>query len=634
MKLMLKAGRVSSVLAVAIIAGTLQVQRTDAAAHPSTAAHTVAGPLPKGALKAQGMPSTGQYTTGDVPGRRSTASLRRPLMTMSTTPTAVDLSQWDPPVGNQGGVQSCSAWSTGYYLRGWYARRDGYYPGSDAAGTGSFSPMYTYSQLVNGQNTGTRITDNLNIQQSQGIDTRSDYWQGTGNYTQPPTQAETVNADQCTIFSSWDMTSSSYLGGWQSWIQSYIEQTLASGHPVVIAFPVYANFKNLNSTNYYYSSPSGKNLGNHAAFALAYDNNGLWIENSWGTGWAANGYAELSWSFSAIDGYVNRRGHLVMDGQDLGRLPAPRPPHHPTGGDRSGSSAHRWSRCARWTRGCHPGATRSHHCAPPGGRAPAARWRHRRDQHAPQAGFVFFPAEEAHDVLRRYRDYTDQAPDEVTTIYSLRWAPAAPFLPEHVHGRKVVAVGACYAGDPEVGEPVVAPLRHLGTPLADILERKPFVVHQKTVDPTVPHFNRYYWKSHYLLPLSDSAIDTMIDHAWRVPSPLSYTIMFQLGGVVSRAGEMDTAYGNRDASYTININANWTDTAADSENIAWAREYFAAMEPFSTGGVYVNFMGNEGEERVRAAYGEQKYERLAALKRKYDPSNFFRLNQNITPRAG
>jgi FAD/FMN-containing dehydrogenase len=250
------------------------------------------------------------------------------------------------------------------------------------------------------------------------------------------------------------------------------------------------------------------------------------------------------------------------------------------------------------------------------------------------AGMVYFPAEEANDVLRRYRDYADQAPEEVTTIVSLRWAPAAPFLPAHVHGKKVVAVGACYAGDPNVGEPVVAPLRHLGTSLADILERKPFVVHQKTVDATVPHFNRYYWKSHSLPPLSDGAIDTMIEYAWRAPSQLAYTIVFQLGGVVSRVGETDTAYGNRDASHTININANWTDPAADPKNIAWAREYFAAMEPFSTGGVYVNFLGEEGEERVRAAYGEQKYERLAALKRKYDPSNFFRLNQNITPRAG
>jgi hypothetical protein len=97
---------------------------------------------------------------------------------------------------------------------------------------------------------------------------------------------------------------------------------------------------------------------------------------------------------------------------------------------------------------------------------------------------------------------------------------------------------------------------------------------------------------------------------------------------------METAYGNREASHTININANWTDSGADADNIAWAREYFVAMEQFSTGGVYVNFLGEEGEERVRAAYGEQKYERLAALKRKYDPSNFFRLNQNITPRAG
>ena len=249
------------------------------------------------------------------------------------------------------------------------------------------------------------------------------------------------------------------------------------------------------------------------------------------------------------------------------------------------------------------------------------------------AGMVFFPAEEAHDVLHRYKDYADQAPDEVTTIVSLRIAPAAPFLPEHVHGKKIVGIGVCYAGDPDQGEAVIAPLRRLGTPLADIIEPKPFAVHQRTFDPTVPHFNRYYWKSHFLPPLSDGAIDTMIEYAWQAPSPLSYTIVFQLDGAVSRVGEMDTAYGNRDAAHTININSNWTGKGADAENVVWAREYFAAMEPFSTGGVYVNFLGEEGEERVRAAYGAEKYERLAALKTKYDPTNFFRLNQNIKPTA-
>jgi FAD/FMN-containing dehydrogenase len=250
------------------------------------------------------------------------------------------------------------------------------------------------------------------------------------------------------------------------------------------------------------------------------------------------------------------------------------------------------------------------------------------------AGMVFYAADEAHEVLRRYRAYAAGAPEEVTTIVSLRIAPPAPYLPEHVHGKKVIGVGVCYAGEPLAGEAAIAPLRRLGTPLADIVAPKPFVVHQKTFDPTVPHFNRYYWKSHYLPPLSDGAINTMIEHAWRAPSPLSYTILFHLGGAVRRVGEMDTAYGNRDAEHAININSNWMETSADAENIAWAREYFAAMEPFSTGGVYVNFLGEEGEGRVRAAYGDEKYGRLAALKRRYDPANLFRLNQNIGPSAG
>jgi FAD/FMN-containing dehydrogenase len=249
------------------------------------------------------------------------------------------------------------------------------------------------------------------------------------------------------------------------------------------------------------------------------------------------------------------------------------------------------------------------------------------------AGMAFFPMEEAHDVLRRYRDYANAAPDDVTTIVSLRIAPPMPFLPEHVHGRKVVGVGACYVGDPDSGEAVIAPLRRLGTLLADVIAPKPFIVHQQTFDPTVPHFNRYYWKSHDLPPLSDAAIDTMIRYAWRAPSPLSYTIMFQLGAAVGRIGEEETAYGGRDAAHAVNINSNWTDPGADAENIAWAREFFEAMQPFSTGGVYVNFLGNEGEDRVRAAYGGEKYERLVALKNKYDPTNLFRVNQNIKPTA-
>jgi hypothetical protein len=125
----------------------------------------------------------------------------------------------------------------------------------------------------------------------------------------------------------------------------------------------------------------------------------------------------------------------------------------------------------------------------------------------------------------------------------------------------------------------------------------------------------------------------MIEYAWRAPSPISYTIVFQLGGQISRVSEMDTAYGNRDAAHTININSNWTDPAADAENLAWARKYFAAMEPFSTGGVYVNFLGEEGDDRIRAAYGAEKYQRLVTLKNTYDPMNYFRLNQNIKPTA-
>jgi FAD/FMN-containing dehydrogenase len=247
------------------------------------------------------------------------------------------------------------------------------------------------------------------------------------------------------------------------------------------------------------------------------------------------------------------------------------------------------------------------------------------------AGVVLYPAEQAGQVLRTYRDCVAAAPEELTTIVILLKAP--PFLPEHLHGRPVVILAVCYAGDLAEGKAVLAPLRTLGEPLIDLIEPKPYVEHQGMLDAGVPHGLRYYWKSHYLPALSDAAIDALIEHAWAAPSPQSYTIMFHLGGAIRRRSPADSAFEDRTAEHALNIDAVWSDPETDAAQIAWTRRMFEAMQPFGTG-VYVNFLGEEGEERVRAAYGREKYERLARIKAKYDTDNFFRMNQNIRPASG
>ena len=248
------------------------------------------------------------------------------------------------------------------------------------------------------------------------------------------------------------------------------------------------------------------------------------------------------------------------------------------------------------------------------------------------AGPIFYPFDAARDVLAFYREFIATAPDELTTIFELSVAPPLPFLPEEVHGKPIVMVGACYAGSADEGAEVVRPLKQFGRPIADLLEPKPYTALQSMFDPLVPHGWHRYWKSVELPPLTDDAIDTLVEHAAAVTSPRSYCIVFQLGGALARAGEDETAFSQRDAIHNVNINAVWTDDDPDGErHVAWARDFFSAMEPHAGGCVYVNFLGDEGAERVRQAYGDRQYERLVELKRAYDPTNFFRLNQNIEP---
>jgi FAD/FMN-containing dehydrogenase len=248
------------------------------------------------------------------------------------------------------------------------------------------------------------------------------------------------------------------------------------------------------------------------------------------------------------------------------------------------------------------------------------------------AGPVFHPLGDAPEVLRFYREFIAAAPDELTMIFDLSVAPPLPFLPEEVHGKPIVMVGACYAGPPNEGAEVVRPLKQFGRPIVDLLEPKPYTALQSMFDPLVPHGWHRYWKSVELPPLTDDAIDTLVEHVAAITSPRSYCIVFQLGGALARVGEDETAFSQRDAAHNVNINAVWTEEDPDAErHIAWARDFFDAMQPHAGGRVYLNFLGDEGGNRVRQAYGARNYERLVELKRAYDPTNFFRLNQNIEP---
>jgi hypothetical protein len=246
------------------------------------------------------------------------------------------------------------------------------------------------------------------------------------------------------------------------------------------------------------------------------------------------------------------------------------------------------------------------------------------------AGPIFWPMEESPKVLRFYRDWIGDAPDDLMTIVVHRKAPALPVVPVELHGKPVVVVACCYAGPVEEGQKIVQPLKSFGSPALDLCEPKPYVAHQAMFDPSFPHGWHYYFRSCDVAELTDDVIDTTVDHALRMRSPLTAFPIWQLGGAVARVGEDETAFNGRGAGYTFNINGTTETSEGFDEERDWARSLWSALEPHHTG-VYVNFLMEEGEERVRQAYGAEKHDRLKALKRRYDPDNFFRLNQNVRP---
>ena len=214
---------------------------------------------------------------------------------------------------------------------------------------------------------------------------------------------------------------------------------------------------------------------------------------------------------------------------------------------------------------------------------------------------------------------------------NLRLAPALAIFPEELHGRPIVALIVCYAGPVDEGEKVLRPLREFKAPVFDSVGPKPYTAHQAMFDPAYPHGRHYYWKAWRLPPLTDGAIDVIVEQAVAITSPLSAIPIFTLGGAVARVDDDATAFAGRSAAHDINFVASWLpDDPEPERHKAWAREAWEAMRPFADG-VYVNFMSDERAAHVQVAYGDRKYARLAALKSKYDPSNVFRFNQNIAP---
>lgn len=248
------------------------------------------------------------------------------------------------------------------------------------------------------------------------------------------------------------------------------------------------------------------------------------------------------------------------------------------------------------------------------------------------AGGVVHSFADAPEVYRFFADYVAGAPDELSvTASTFRAAPGLP-VPSQMFGELVIMLAVCYAGDLAESERILRPLRDFGRPLADLVAPMPYTALQSASDASYPNGQRNYWKSHYVNELTDDVIADVIEHAPRMTSSLSSFYFQHLGGAIDRGGPDTAAFGHRGAGFDFTILTVWNEPSEDAGHIAWARDFFTAMEPYSTG-VYVNNLGSEGAERVQAAYAPETYQRLVELKTRYDPGNVFRVNQNLVPRA-
>ena len=249
-----------------------------------------------------------------------------------------------------------------------------------------------------------------------------------------------------------------------------------------------------------------------------------------------------------------------------------------------------------------------------------------------QFGPTFWPIEEAANILSAYRDFIKKAPEYVGGFFAFLVVPPAPMFPEHLHLKKVCGIVWCSTGSAEQTEEALKPMRSLGNPLLDHVGPAPFPVVQSLFDPLFGPGLQWYWRADNFTELTDEAIARHVEHGSKVPTMLSTMHLYPVNGAPQRVGKNDTAYSFREALFVEVIVGVDPDPANAQKIASWCKDYWAALHPFSAGGAYVNFMMEEGQDRVQASYREN-YHRLTEIKKKYDPRNFFRVNQNIRPTA-
>jgi FAD/FMN-containing dehydrogenase len=248
-------------------------------------------------------------------------------------------------------------------------------------------------------------------------------------------------------------------------------------------------------------------------------------------------------------------------------------------------------------------------------------------------GAIAWPIEDAPRVLQQFRALMADAPPELTVVAALRPAPPAPWLQPSIHGKPIVALFVCHSGSVADGERAVAPLKAIGSPVGDIVQRRTYASQQSLLDATQPKGRRYYWKSEYLPGLNAGLLSVALEHASTLPSPHAAVMLFPIAGTLNRLPQDYSPAGNRDAAAVVNVAASWEQPQDDAVNIEWARAAWRDLRRFSTGGTYVNFLTEEeGEDRVRAAYASN-FARLAAVKARWDPTNLFHANKNVAPAA-
>jgi FAD/FMN-containing dehydrogenase len=245
-------------------------------------------------------------------------------------------------------------------------------------------------------------------------------------------------------------------------------------------------------------------------------------------------------------------------------------------------------------------------------------------------GMLLFPAQRAHEVVRAYRDFVADAPDEVGSGLAFLTAPPAEFVPEPARGKPVIGIICCYSGNPADGPGAYAPLLEL-QPAVAMVQPMPYVALQQLIEPGNPKGMLNYWTGDFYDELPDDAVDTLVEIATQPVSPMTQIILIPGGGAISRVDENATAFGSRDTKFNLHFLSMWADPAETDRNIDYTRRLAGAMKPWSTGAVYLNFIGDEGRSRVEAAFGAEKFARLQQLKAKWDPDNLFHHNQNIPP---